>query len=281
MKSIKLHDLSFIGDLSSSKYHKPQNLTWYRGYKKLSDDSNTVFFTDMCLNLVEQYKEIDCFRIAWLIEPFATLQGTYRFIEQNYSKFDLVLSHHKNFIEKIPNGMWYSNGMCWIAKEDISIYNKSKMISAIVSDKNYTVGHKIRHKIVSEFKDSLDLYGKGYNPIDHKISALKDYRYSLAIENSFEDCYFTEKLLDCFLTGTIPIYMGHKSILNIFDKDGIFFCENEEDVRYAIEFINKYKNDMSYNSADKAISNNFEVAKQYIVAEDWIYNNILVSKKLV
>ena len=37
----------------------------------------------------------------------------------------------------------------------------------------------------------FDLFGRGYRPINNKIEGLKDYRYSIVIENSKSDYYFT------------------------------------------------------------------------------------------
>ena len=45
--------------------------------------------------------------------------------------------------------------------------------------------------------------------------------FSVAIENTFSEATFTEKLLDCFLTGTVPIYLGASDLGSIFDTQGI------------------------------------------------------------
>tara|TARA_Y100000592_G_C5474605_1_gene321516 strand:- start:208 stop:387 length:180 start_codon:yes stop_codon:yes gene_type:complete len=56
-------------------------------------------------------------------------------------------------------------------------------------------------------KAFVEKYGSGAgNPIDKKEEGLTNYLFSLAIENSKIDNYFSEKLLDCFATSTIPIY---------------------------------------------------------------------------
>ena len=41
------------------------------------------------------------------------------------------------------------------------------------------------------------------------------------------DLYFTEKLLDCFATGTIPVYLGAPDIDKHFNKDGIINLADE------------------------------------------------------
>ena len=50
---------------------------------------------------------------------------------------------------------------------------------------------------------------------------LFDAMFSLAVENVAQDDYFTEKLLDCFLTRTVPIYWGCPNAAAYFDPEGI------------------------------------------------------------
>jgi len=50
---------------------------------------------------------------------------------------------------------------------------------------------------------------------------LSPYQFSIAMENTQQDYYFTEKLIDCFVTDTVPIYWGAPSIDKIFDRRGM------------------------------------------------------------
>ena len=54
-----------------------------------------------------------------------------------------------------------------------------------------------------------------------KEDGLCDYMFSVAIENGEYETYFTEKILDCFATGTIPVYLRAPDIENHFNMDGI------------------------------------------------------------
>ena len=54
--------------------------------------------------------------------------------------------------------------------------------------------------------------------------------FSITLENSIEKDYFTEKIIDCFCTKTIPIYIGCPNIGDFFDTDGILFAKDEEDI---------------------------------------------------
>jgi hypothetical protein len=85
----------------------------------------------------------------------------------------------------------------------------------------------------------------------------------VVIENSIESDYFTEKLLDCFLTGTIPIYWGTKNIENYFDTNGIIFINDENELSTIIDTLDVEL----YNSKINSIQSNFESAKKYIHPE--------------
>lgn len=56
--------------------------------------------------------------------------------------------------------------------------------------------------IISSFKGS----------VLSKYKALSNYKYSICFENSIINGYITEKIVDCFYAGTVPIYYGAPDI---------------------------------------------------------------------
>ena len=73
----------------------------------------------------------------------------------------------------------------------------------------------------------IDIYGNNWDyssfndtrikgSLQNKKDGLIDYTYSVAIENCAERGYFTEKITDCILTDTIPIYYGCPDITKFF-----------------------------------------------------------------
>ena len=102
---------------------------------------------------------------------------------------------------------------------------KTKTIAVISSNLTWLQGHKKRfdfvNSIIAHFKDKLDVYGRGFNEIADKYDALIDYKYSVAIENNYISSYFTEKISECFLTYTMPIYYGCPDIDTYYDKRSI------------------------------------------------------------
>jgi hypothetical protein len=145
------------------------------------------------------------------------------------------------------------------------LYDKTKLVSMVCSNKVLCAEHIYRLKIIDKFKDKCDLYGRGFNPIEDKLNGLKDYCFSITMENATYSNMFTEKITDCFMCGTVPIYYGMANISEFFDKDGIIILNDDFDVK-----------DLSfdlYNSMMPAIINNFKIANEMLTAEDFIYIN--------
>ena len=98
---------------------------------------------------------------------------------------------------------------------------KYKKCSIILSSKQMIEGHKKRiyfaDALKSRFKDEIDVFGFGYNPIQNKKDAIAPYYYSIALENKKMENWWTEKIADVFLGHTCPIYYGCSNIENFFD----------------------------------------------------------------
>ena len=65
----------------------------------------------------------------------------------------------------------------------------------------------------------LDLFGRGFQPIADKWDGLAPYRYSIAYENYNNSHYWTEKVMDCFLAWTMPLYYGCTELEQFFPKE--------------------------------------------------------------
>jgi hypothetical protein len=82
--------------------------------------------------------------------------------------------------------------------------------------------------MIGHFKDKLDVFGRGFNYIPDKFNGVADYKYSIAIENSVIPDYFTEKLFECFLTYTMPIYYGCPNIGDYFDERSFILIDIDD-----------------------------------------------------
>lgn len=276
MNRFRLYDSNFVGSESSSLYFAPQRLQWLRS----GPNTPVTFCTDYHLDDAGRDAP---FRIAWILEPEAINPEPYRFVKSHWSEFDLVLTHSAKLIEEFNEhrgddriALFYPNGMSWIAAHDWRKHPKSKDCSIIASSKAMTEGHQMRHRVIAK-GGPFDVFGRGYRSVEHKVEALGPYRFSIAIENSSAPWYFTEKLIDCFATFTVPIYWGCPGISRFFDTSGMIVVSNEEEIA---EVLGKVNEDL-YTSMLPAMERNHEAARAYRVAEDWIVENILVPRGLV
>jgi 2-polyprenyl-3-methyl-5-hydroxy-6-metoxy-1,4-benzoquinol methylase len=100
---------------------------------------------------------------------------------------------------------------------------KTRDLSWITSNKCWLPGHRDRMRFLDAIRDKLpfDLFGRGFQPLDDKWEGLAPYRYSLAIENSAGAYYWSEKIVDCFLAWTVPIYFGCSRITEYFPAEAV------------------------------------------------------------
>ena len=201
-------------------------------------------------------------KYLWLLESKHIKPGLVESIIDNKQlveeTYETIFTHDQRLLALGDKYKWVPAQGFWI--KEPKIYEKTKMISMIASNKRMCEGHVKRLGWVERIGDQLDLYGRGFNEIADKEEGLCDYMFSVAIENGEYETYFTEKLLDCFATGTIPVYLGAPDVGDHFNKDGIIDLTEEFEVSEEI-----------YYSKMDAIKENLEKAKEMEVLEDFIY----------
>ena len=256
-----IHDTMFNHAKSSSWYNEPKLFEWVRKY-----DEQHLVFTDNSLRQVDTFNNEK--KYAWLLESPEITPLAYDFIKENYNKFDLIFTFSEDLLDLSDKFVLVPYGGCWVEEHDRIIHEKSKNTSIILSSKQTTIGHKLRH-LIHQNHPSVDSFGY-HNPIKNKITALKDYRFSLIIENCQKDYYFSEKLIDSFITGTIPIYWGCPSIGDFFDTKGMLIFNTLDE----LDSIMTNLNEELYISKLESIKHNFEESKKYLVADNIIYNKL-------
>jgi hypothetical protein len=98
---------------------------------------------------------------------------------------------------------------------------KTRLLSAIASSLAALPGHRARLRFLAGLGElpELDRFGRGVRPLADKWDGLAPYRYSLAIENMQQPHYWTEKLADCFLAWTLPLYAGCPNLEEYFPAE--------------------------------------------------------------
>ena len=256
-RDVKIFDSMFAHAKYSTDNQDSKYINWVRG--QINSDE-IVFYTDNSMKSAPQQNVKK--KIGWLLESPNVTKGAYEWIKTNYENFDVIFTHNKILLELNEKFKFAPTGGCWIFPKDQQIYTKIKEVSIIASSKDYLPGHKLRHEVIKKYP--MDVLGRGYKVLENKLEGLKDYRFSFAIENTKEDYYFTEKLIDCFMTGTVPIYWGCPSIGEFFNEKGMIMMENSD-----VDINNL--NEDTYNNMLPYIKENFERAKEYIMSEDYIW----------
>lgn len=250
----------------------------------------TLIQDDSCVKYINgHYGTLPGIIVADLHEPphLFEQQSVYSLVEQNWNKFDYILTYNERLLQ-LPNAIFRNGGYECVLNKNIhalehplladeglfNTYSKSKGVSFITSNKTFTELHVFRNNCVSSIKNSglaVDVFGVGYNYIKQKLDGLKDYKYSVAIENGVANNYFTEKLLDCFLTGTIPIYKGCPNIEKFFNLDGIIVFDTIEDLKKIVDRANRG----DYNVPHEIVLDNYRRALQYCYNNDRFFDKYL------
>lgn len=104
-----------------------------------------------------------------------------------------------------------------------AVPRKDRGLSWIVGNCRDLPGHMKRLSFLRFLqKDGslpIDLFGRAVRYIEDKWDGLARYRYSIAVENASGPDYWTEKIGDCFLAWTVPLYHGCTNLEAYFPAD--------------------------------------------------------------
>lgn len=126
-------------------------------------------------------------------------------------KLSIVVRHHGNELRN-----------CWDGKTNNYFYRDALVPKILESDLD------------------CHIYGIGWGEINDprwkgigkpKNRGLRDYEYSIAIENCCETNYLTEKLFDCFINNCVPIYYGCPNVHEAYNPQSfVIFDPNSQTV---------------------------------------------------
>jgi len=259
----------------NTNFYKPTYFNWNRDISL----AKSVFITDHDIHTTP-YINNDIKKIAFLCEsPFIT-RTSHDFVLQNSNMFDYILTHNKILLKSCKNALFYPLGGTYLSEVQTSLCiseSKNKLISMMFSNKQYAPGHIMRHKIYEKLKNVIDCMGSGISGNNtEKYLSYKNYMFSVVVENVKEDFYFSEKINECFLTKTIPIYWGCPSINKFFNTEGFITFNSIEELETILQNKDFLLN--FYTSKQNVIEENFKIAQKFKIAEDFIFLNY---KKLI
>ncbi len=186
----------------------------------------------------------------------------------NFNKFCLKLKtcFSKSFHDALKNNLQKKR------LEIIEFFGKSKNLDLYGA--NWNKKKDIPNKNWNKLKSILPNIYKGR--CEDKIEVISNYKLAIAFENIAYSGYVTEKIIDCFVAGVVPIYLGAPDIcdfvpkncfidvrdfknfeeLNIyieslcdeeimeFTNNGRQFLQSEEGKKYSEEYFVQYVSDL-------------------------------------
>tara|TARA_Y100000593_G_scaffold94858_1_gene196674 strand:+ start:4583 stop:5389 length:807 start_codon:yes stop_codon:yes gene_type:complete len=246
---------------TSTLWKKSKYLEWDFESKK----NSSTFYVDFHIMHGLRDRQDGKKKYAWLLESRAIVPRLVEHIMSNLNMFldtyEAIFTHDQRLLSLHEKFKWTPAYGLYIDKP--KMHEKTNLVSMITSNKTMTSNHHLRNRLANEWKDKLDLFGRGYNEIEKKEDGLSPYMFSVAIENDCYETYFTEKIMDCFAVGTIPIYLGTPDIDSYFNSKGIITLDQKFD-------INNLTEEFYYDNIG-VVEENFQKVLQYDVLEDWIY----------
>ena len=229
--------------------------------------------------------ELSPINIITLHEPNEYF-GLHDWAIQNKDMFNIILTWDDKVLNNCENALFLPFGHTWFKPDQYEKEHKKEFkIAHLCGTLLKSYGHQIRHEILARENEIkaptkfFHTYGDRHNieraRID-KEEIFGDSQFGVAIENFAHRGWFSEKILDCFLLKTIPIYWGCSNIGDFFNTDGIIkFGEADEFIYISNQLTDKY-----YDSKKQIIEENYQLALQYVNYEQNIIDKITEIFKL-
>jgi len=239
------------------------------------------------------------------------INNCYHYLNLVKDKYDHILCYDPSQVQSDKTIKLICGGS-WINKEDtanIDTSLKKFQISNLCGTKRMTFAHNLRILLYNNqlqlndypivfFRTPLEGHGSGgyvlpdinNNPTispkhSAKIDLFREFQFSIIIENSREKGYFSEKIIDCLITKTIPIYYGCINISDFFCTDGWIIIEtddivNELSIKLKVldtAYYERYKDVIEHNYK-KAMNYNCVLTSSFKALNTIPYINVDISK---
>jgi hypothetical protein len=180
---------------------------------------------------------------------------------QNY--FSCILTWGSQILEKCSNSILLPFGTTFLHSKnkykELADIEKKFEVTYLCGMKNNIEGQKLRQNIYSK-QNQINIPKRWYYTVDGpKDICFGDNMFHIAIENSQNQNYFTEKIIDSLITKTIPIYWGCPNIGDFFDPKGLITFNTEEELFNIVNFLTE---DDYYLRKDY-IEKNYQLAIYY------------------
>jgi hypothetical protein len=216
---------------------------------------------NVCFDNVNANPTAD-FNVLVQCEPPELYQRFAGMVQEAHQRFDLILSYDNRILE-LPNAVEFCPVGSWI---DPAIkLDKQDQISYLMSSKIYTNAQRMRFMILRRFGHvkrigNFDFLMHRSPPrVPAKEPFYAHAKFNIACENQIIPNMFTEKLLDCFTTRTVPIYFGCMNLERYFDVRGVIQFWTIEQLENILATLTPY----DYEARLPYIEENYQRARPF------------------
>ncbi len=233
----------------------------------------------------QSQEELSPINIITLYEPNEYF-GKHDWVIQNKDLFNIIITWDDKILNSCENAIFLPFGHTWFKPHQYEVnHSKEFKIAHLCGTLLKSYGHQMRHEILAR-KNEIKVPTKFFHTYGDRSNIEKaridkeeifsDSMFGVAIENFSHRGWFSEKILDCFLLKTIPIYWGCSNIDNFFNEKGVIKFENPDDFIY----LSNKLTPQYYESKKDIIEENYKLALQYVNYEQNIVDKILEIFKL-
>ena len=232
-------------------------------------------------NVTPDQLKINPYNILSVLEP-NQLFGIHDWALDNAHLFSAIITWGDTILNNCYNSTFLPFGISWLDEEyvkNVDSLCKKFEVSFLCGGKQYIEGHHLRHRLYNRGDEitipkqwHYTLSDYNYNNGNHTIvkydnqppgcekKQLWNSMFSICVENSSNRGYHTEKVIDAFLSKTIPIYWGCPNLEELgYDPAGFIYCNNEDEI---IKAANQLTPEYYFDRKD-VIKHNYELAKHY------------------
>jgi hypothetical protein len=249
-----------------------QHIKWRRDE---FDSRLATVITDSSINLSDTPVNVrKSESIAWTLESSAIQPNVISFLGKRGNDYRRIFTHNASILEKYSHARFVPGGGVWIGGSHagglIDIHSKSRLVSMISSKKLRSPLHRFRLAAAIQTKSQSKKFDVsiGSSRVE-SWNFLESHAFNIAIENYVDDFYFTEKLLNCFATGTVPIYRGARQIGDFFNSAGIIQFTTLKELSTILKNLDM----VEYERRMEALQDNFTRVQKFLTIEDFIYQN--------
>jgi len=262
MKKIKINFVDFWGNFNPNENFILDALN--KNFEvEISENPDFIF----CASFGKNFLKYDCARIHYEGENLSPDFNLYDYaLGFPYISFDdryLRLPHYVLYPEACKKALnkhslseneyaKHTKFCNYVISNALSAPNRSEMISILNTYKTVDSGGKYKNNVGG--------------PVADKIEFEKDYKFTMAFENSSSNGYTTEKIMEAFAGATIPIYWGSPDIAREFNPKSFINChdfESYEDVLLKVKEIDN-NNELFLSMVKEPILESTSQAKEYL-----------------